>query len=145
MGMNLPERIFLQAFQGQVTVVLVPLQDPLPFLKPGHPLADYLKQVVELFDGGRRGVAEAVLAGIALHEHTIQKQHVKVDVEIQGGAEALDQGHCAGVSLLFGAASSVGQLGGDSPGRGPAPGSSAPGRRRTGSAGGMGPSAPTGG
>ena len=29
--------------------------------------------------------------------HTIEKQHVEMDVEVQRTAEALDQGHCTGL------------------------------------------------
>lgn len=114
--MNLLERIFVKAIQGEVAVILVPLQNPAPFQKARHPLADHLEQVVKLFDGGRRGVAEGVVAEVVLSIHAIEKQHVKMDVQVQGRAEALDQRDRPGGRLLSGEASLVGQVGGDRPG-----------------------------
>lgn len=79
--MNVPERIFLQAVQGQVTVIFVPFQNPAPLQEPGHPPADHMKQVMELFDARRRGAAKGVVAGVILYIDAIQKKHVEVYVE----------------------------------------------------------------
>lgn len=52
MAVDFLQRVFLlQAVQGQVTVVLVPLQDAPPLQEAGHPLADALQQIVKLLDG----------------------------------------------------------------------------------------------
>jgi len=51
MAVNVLERVFLQAVQCQVAVVLIPLQDTPPLQEAGHPLADALQQAVKLLDG----------------------------------------------------------------------------------------------
>ena len=106
------ERVFLQAFQGQVAVLRIPLQDPPPFQEAGHPPADGMEQVVELFDGRGWRATEAVVAGIVLYIHPVQKQHVEMDVQIQGRAEALDQSDRPGGSFLAGEPGLVGQVAG---------------------------------
>lgn len=110
------ERVFLQAFQGQVAVLRIPLQDPPPFQEAGHPPADGMEQVVELLDGRGWRATEAVVAGIVLYIHPVQKQHVEMDVQVQGRAEALDQGDRPSGSFLAGQSGLPGQVGGDRPG-----------------------------
>ena len=44
---------------------------------------------------------------------TIQKQHVEVDIEVEGTPEALDQGHCAGLCDGFGIAGFADQMRGN--------------------------------
>ena len=42
-AVNVLKRILIEALQIQVTVALVPLQNPLSFQKTGHPLTDDLE------------------------------------------------------------------------------------------------------
>ena len=46
-----------------------------------------------------RDAAEAVLAIGVLQMDAIQKQHIRVDIQIKGRAETLDQGDGAGVGI----------------------------------------------
>ncbi len=101
MAVEVLERVFLQAVQGQVAVVLVPLQDAPPFQEAGHPLADALQQLVKLLDGRGACVAEAVVTRLILYVHPIQKQHVEMDVQVERRPEALDQGDRAGGGFLL--------------------------------------------
>ncbi len=113
--MNILKRIILQAVESQVTAALFPLENAAPFQQPGDSLADLVQQVMKLLDRWRQCAAEAIVARDILHIDTIEKQHVKVDIQVQRGSEALDQGDRSGWGFAFRHSGLVGQMGRDRP------------------------------
>ena len=102
MAVDVLEGVFLQSVQGEVAVVLIPLQDTSLFQKAGDPPPDAVQQVVELVDRRRWGVAKAKVVGVVLYADAIQKQHLEVNVQVQGRVEALDQGDRPSKGFSFG-------------------------------------------
>ena len=105
---------FVRGVELQIGVLNVPHQQALAFQESADPLADRLDERFQCPGTGRR---QAVKHGWLMVDeiHPVQKQHVKVNVEIQGTAEALYQRHGAGLRVGAGAARLLDQMAVDGP------------------------------
>ena len=62
---------------------------------------------LKVLGAGLRHLSEHRLPGLVDQVHPIEEQHVEVDVQVQRGAEALDQRHGAGVANVAGSRRSL--------------------------------------
>ena len=74
----------------------IALQQALPFKIAADTLCDALRQFGEFGARGCVDPAEAKRTGGVFDVHPIEKQHVKVQIEIECAAKALNQGDRAG-------------------------------------------------
>jgi len=105
---------FVRGLELQVGVLDVPRQQAFAFQVSAHPLADRVDQPFQ--DLGLRGRQAAKYRWFAVGEiHSVQKQHVKVNIQIQGAAESLDQGYSPGLGGGAGTPGLVDEMGLDGP------------------------------
>jgi hypothetical protein len=88
----------ISGFQTQVAVFHIPHQQPGSLQITADAVTDAVNQLLHLRQRGRLHPARK---NIALHRdvHAVQKQYVKMNVEIQRAAEALDQRDSARAGL----------------------------------------------
>ena len=85
--------VFVALFQVQVTVFFIALKDSFAFQKPSHAVADRMHQLRQFLPIRCIGTMKATFTPGCGGVNTIQKQHVKVNIEVQRTAKTLDQRH----------------------------------------------------
>lgn len=85
MPLQLAEGVILLAdgIQQQISVFIVTLQPAFFLKKPGNAMADLVNEGVEFLYRGGFGSVKAHDAILVLGVNTIEKQYVKVDIQVQ--------------------------------------------------------------
>jgi hypothetical protein len=82
----------------------------LAFQAATYTLTDQLSQILQLALGWRFNALKAGWSVVAIDVCAIQKQNVKMYIEVESRAEALDQSHCTGSPVLKPVSSFVNQM-----------------------------------
>ena len=99
---------------GQLAALRVPGQPASPLQVPADAGGDGVQQLIEVGLGGWRRAVELEPV-MAASIDSVQHQQVKVDVQVQRAAKALDQGHGAGLRGCLGQSRLADQVRGDGP------------------------------
>lgn len=92
-SLQLEQGVIVVAVQQQIGVFHIPLQPAFLFQIPADTLAELMHQGTQFFPCGSLDAVKAHGTVLILGVDAVEKQHVKVHIEVQGRTKALNQGN----------------------------------------------------